>query len=215
MIHAEKHIVLQDETLLLNSLRSLYWPKEKTLIASDLHIGKSAHFRKHGIPVSSRVQHSDLDRLSFLISHYQAERLIVVGDLFHAEVNSDFNVFHNWRMTHQALDIWLIKGNHDRLKHEVYDRFRLSCCKESTFIMPFDFIHEPPEHNQNFSISGHVHPGISVKLKSSPRIKLPCFQVSKQQLILPAFSKFTGLNDSKPPDSSIFYAFTDTAFFTF
>ena len=105
MRYAEKQITIKGESLVLNNLRAMYWSREKALIASDLHIGKSAHFRKYGIPISVNVQHNDLERLSFLVSHYKPEKLIVVGDLFHAELNTDMDLFKIWRAKHSDLEI--------------------------------------------------------------------------------------------------------------
>ncbi|TXE19661.1 ligase-associated DNA damage response endonuclease PdeM [Psychroserpens burtonensis] len=215
MIYAEKQITIRGEHLILNNLRALFWQCERALIASDLHVGKSAHFRKHGIPISVNVQHNDLDRLSFLVSHYQAKKLIVVGDLFHAEVNTDMNLFKTWRAEHPDLEIILIKGNHDRLKHVVYDSFDINCCQQELNLQPFKFIHEPELVDNEFTISGHIHPGVLIKTKGKQRIKLPCFQVSDSNLILPAFSEFTGLATSNNQKFNTYHAFTETAFFEF
>ncbi|WP_047545786.1 ligase-associated DNA damage response endonuclease PdeM [Psychroserpens sp. Hel_I_66] len=215
MIHAEKQITINGESLQLNNLRAIFWKREQTLIASDLHIGKSAHFRRHGIAISSNVQKKDLKRLSFLIDHYQAKKLIVVGDLFHAEINTDMDLFRDWRHQYSNLEIILIKGNHDRLKDHVYDSFAIDCCNKSLDVSPFKFIHEPKKVDDAFIISGHIHPGVLIKSRGRPRIKLPCFKVTQNQLILPAFSEFTGLATSRVKDGVCFYAFTETSFFEF
>lgn len=216
MRYAEKQITIKGESLVLNNLRAMYWSREKALIASDLHIGKSAHFRKHGIPISVNVQHNDLERLSFLVSHYKPEKLIVVGDLFHAELNTDMDLFKIWRAEHSDLEIILIKGNHDRLKDLVYDSFGIAYCTQELHLAPFDFIHEPKlTATDTFAISGHIHPGIRITSKTKQQIKLPCFEVSSSQLILPAFSEFTGLAISKRAKKHSYHAFTATSFFEF
>ncbi|MCK8479837.1 ligase-associated DNA damage response endonuclease PdeM [Psychroserpens algicola] len=215
MNFVEQHINLQSEDLILNSLRGLYWEKHDALIISDLHIGKSGHFRKHGIQITSNVQTSDLKRLSFLISHYRIRQLLVVGDLFHAEMNLDMHEFNQWRLAHADVEIILIKGNHDRLNPEIYQNFNITCRNKDLLIDPFRFVHEPYSETDVFSISGHLHPGISIQLKGQPRIKLPCFQVSKSYLILPAFSLFTGLNVSESDSETKYYAFTESSFFEF
>ncbi|TXD81959.1 ligase-associated DNA damage response endonuclease PdeM [Subsaximicrobium wynnwilliamsii] len=210
----EEQITIEGEVLALTSLRAMYWEKEQALVASDLHIGKSAHFRRHGIPISAKVQQKDLQRLEFLVSHYQAKKLIVVGDLFHAEVNTDMADFKHWRNQNLDLEIILIKGNHDRLKDDIYEAYQISCCQKELLMPPFQFIHEPKASRQ-FSISGHLHPGVRIKQKGRPQIKLPCYEVSATQLILPAFSEFTGLAMSRAKKGKQFYAFTETSFFEF
>jgi metallophosphoesterase superfamily enzyme len=54
------------------------------LILSDLHLGKTAHFRKNGIPLPANIILEDLKRLSILIDHFKPEKIIVVGDFLHA-----------------------------------------------------------------------------------------------------------------------------------
>ena len=39
----------------------MYWQREDALILSDIHIGKTAHFRKHGIPMPDDVLQKDLE----------------------------------------------------------------------------------------------------------------------------------------------------------
>lgn len=215
MTNVEYILHLEGEELKLSNQRALFWPREKTLIISDIHIGKTGHFRKHGIPVPSNVQQQDLSRLSFLLDHYKAEQLIIVGDLFHAEINTDMKPFAKWREQHSTLKIVLIRGNHDRLKSTVYDSFDIICCEKDLVLHPFKFIHEPNNDTEVFSISGHIHPGFMLKLKGRPKLKLPCFQKGESQLILPAFSKFTGLNTNNHLGNQTNYAFTEDAFYEF
>ena len=48
-------IELQGEELILTNKRAMYWAAQKALILSDLHVGKTAHFRKHGIPIPDEI----------------------------------------------------------------------------------------------------------------------------------------------------------------
>ena len=184
---------IQNTTLTFTNQRALFWEAEKILILSDLHIGKSAHFRKHGIAISSEVLATDLKKLADLINHFQPEKVVIVGDLFHAGYNSDLEVFKKWRLQFQQ-EFILIRGNHDKMKCEVYDDLGIECEDEFLEMAPFTFIHDPKKLEENkFYISGHIHPGFVLKTKNE-RLRLPCFAVSEQQIVLPAFSQFTGLD---------------------
>ena len=184
---------IQNTILTFTNQRAVFWETEKILILSDLHVGKSAHFRKSGISISSEVLHSDLNKLGNLIHHFQPEKVIVVGDLFHAGYNSDLEVFKKWRFQFSQ-EFILVKGNHDRMKCEIYDDLGIECEDEFLTITPFTFIHHPEKIEENtFYISGHIHPGFVLKTRNE-RIRLPCFAVSDQQIVLPAFSQFTGLD---------------------
>ncbi|WP_452221988.1 ligase-associated DNA damage response endonuclease PdeM [Lacinutrix salivirga] len=209
-----KSIVCNSETFTLTNQRVLFWDAKKALILSDLHIGKSAHFRKHGIPISSQVLDDDLERLQLLINHFNAETLIIVGDLFHAEYNTELETFKNWLKKFPNLKLQLIIGNHDKLNRDVYEAFNIKIYKPSLTIETINFVHNKLENSEeNFTISGHTHPGVYINGKGKQRIKLPCFQVTEFQLVLPAFSLFTGLNTRSCPDNCTQYAFTDSGIF--
>jgi len=40
----------------------IYWEEEKAIILTDLHLGKSGHFRKNGIAVPQPVFKDDMQR---------------------------------------------------------------------------------------------------------------------------------------------------------
>lgn len=187
------HKKILENTLIFTNQRALFWEAEKMLILSDLHVGKSAHFRKSGIAISSDILHSDLKKLGELIHHFKPEKIIIVGDLFHSGYNSDLDLFKEWRFQFSQKFI-LIKGNHDRMNCEVYDDLGIECEDEFLIIEPFTFIHHPKKIEEGkFYISGHIHPGFVLKTRNE-RLRLPCFAVSSQQIVLPAFSQFTGLD---------------------
>lgn len=209
-----KKIEIHNEELILTNQRVIYWEKQKALLLSDLHIGKSAHFQRSGIPIPSNVVLKDLERLEGLIRYFNAENLIVVGDLFHAEYNKEVQGFKAWLTQFKDLTITLIKGNHDKFSDAIYQDFGLQTFDQKYHVVPFTFVHEPEEKtNDRFVISGHIHPGVFIKGKARQRIKLPCFQMNQHQLILPAFSLFTGLNTRNPISNAINYAFTDDSIF--
>lgn len=207
-------ILCNQKVLILTNQRVMYWKAQESLILSDLHIGKAAHFQKSGIPIPSSILEQDLDRLAQLIHHFNAKKMIIVGDLFHAEYNKDLEDFKQWLSNFGALKLVLIKGNHDRLKQANYDDFNIEVYHPSLEIEGLQFVHDNIElSNDYFTISGHTHPGVLLKGKGRQRIKLPCFQVTKNQLILPAFSLFTGLNTKSPPKNCKNYGFTNDAIF--
>ena len=189
-----KSIEILGEKLLFTNQRTLFWEREKALIISDLHIGKTAHFRKNGIAIPSNILNEDLLRLEQLIQQFQAKKLIIVGDFLHAGNNSDLDIFCVWRKCFQSLKIILVKGNHDKISAQFLEENCIEFFENKFEISPFTFIHEPEISDRKFCISGHIHPGVLMKQKKIQSIKLPCFAYSENQLVLPAFSEFTGLD---------------------
>lgn len=190
--------------------RALYFEDFNSLVISDLHIGKSAHFRKNGLPIPNNVANNDLQRLSNLIKKHQPKQLIVTGDMFHHSLNSNIEEFANWRTLFSSIEIVLVKGNHDKLDSQIYSDLNLKVCDHSYCLGKFCFVHEASDlySGDLYPISGHIHPGISIKGKAKQRLKLPCFFFGNQFAVLPAFSEFTGLSIIKPLDTDRVFAIT-------
>ena len=209
-----KHILIAENSVTLTNQRAFFWQAEKTLVLSDLHIGKTAHFRKAGIAIPAAVLENDLKRLNLLIEFFDTRTILVVGDLFHAENNTDIDRFKIWRTTYAHIHFELIKGNHDRFKDAFYAEMDISIFKTHKDVGTLRFVHDETHcQDGKFCVSGHTHPGIVLKGKGKVRLKLPCFEVSENRLILPAFSEFTGLNTTKSVPSSVFFVFTDNSIF--
>lgn len=203
---------IQNTELTFTNQRALFWETEKILILSDLHIGKSAHFRKNGIAISSEILVEDLKKLENMISHFLPEELIIVGDLVHAGYNSDLDLFKEWRFRFPQKFL-LIKGNHDNLKCQRYEELGIECEEKELQIGNFTFVHDPKNLEENrFYISGHIHPGFVLKTKNE-RVRLPCFAVSEQQIVLPAFSKFTGMDTKSLQGNFSHIVFTEGTIF--
>ena len=210
-----EHIRLANEVLTLTNQRAIFWENQNTLILSDIHIGKTAHFRKHGIPMPDDILQKDLERLGQLILHFNPNRILVVGDLFHAEMNRDMKTFKDWLSLFPDLGWVLVKGNHDRLSKRIMDDLNIEVIKELV-IGPFIFVHDNLERSHELvAISGHTHPGVLIKGKGRQKLKLPCYQITSKQLVLPAFSLFTGLNIRAVPEDAVCYAFTESSMFKF
>lgn len=210
-----EHIKIQQEDLALTNQRAIFWKRENALILSDIHIGKTAHFRRNGIPMPDDILQKDLERLAALIHYFKAKKLLIVGDLFHAETNIDMDTFKLWLQPFEDLKLVLIKGNHDRQSKRLMNDLDIEVITELE-LHPFTLVHEHLKvHSRVFTISGHTHPGVLIKGKGRQKLKLPCFQISNNQIILPAFSLFTGLNTKSKPDDSVCYAFTEESIFKF
>lgn len=209
-----KDISIQNEVLTLTNQRALFWGLQKTLVLSDLHIGKTAHFRKAGIPIPSAILDNDLKKLQDLINYFQPEIVLVVGDLFHAEQNTDSDQFRDFIEANQNINFELIKGNHDRLKNSFYESLGISVYKTHKDVAAFRFVHDEQHCGEDiFCISGHTHPGVLIRGRGKVSIKLPCYEISEHRLILPAFSEFTGLNTKRTVASAVCYGFTEKSVF--
>lgn len=205
----EQEITWGKHTLILTNKRALFWPAKKTLILSDLHLGKAAHFRRNGIPIPSQIHHKDLDILEKLLIHYQVERVIIVGDLIHANQNSEVLDFKEFLLRSQGIEFILIRGNHDRLVERKILNLGISAIYDCYQSDGIQFVHDPSPCEIP-QISGHIHPGVTVRLPTNKHFRLPAYVVSEDMIILPAFSQFTGLDTKPILEKAVKYAILDT-----
>src|SRR5690606_8265392 len=119
-------ITIKGQQLWLTPERSIYWENEKSLIVSDLHFGKTGHFRKYGIAVPQSVYKEDLQRLVNHIQYFNSTQVIIVGDLFHSHENKELDLFLKWRHDFPELKLLLVKGNHDILKSSWYEKAEIT-----------------------------------------------------------------------------------------
>lgn len=186
-------IQCHQQQIWLSPERCMFWEDQKTLVLSDMHIGKAAHFRKAGIAIPQQVFQEDMHRLFQQIHFFSPQRIIVTGDLFHSEANLEHDWFSNWRKELAGIDFILVKGNHEILRNDVYRNLGIELVDKELEIGPFFFSHDIEEKKRDgFSFVGHTHPGVKITGKGKQSAVLPCFYFTNEYCILPAFSKFTG-----------------------
>ena len=209
MISDAHAISLNQQRFWLLPQKAIYWQKQKALLVADLHIGKSTHFRKHGIAVPDQVAQSNLDKLDVILEKTTPEHLIILGDLFHSDINKEWQQFVEWRKSYPQMEVSLVIGNHDILDQQNYDAGRISIFKRMS-ISSFQFVHDIEElerqpSNDKYLLSGHIHPAVQLNGKGRQRMKLPCFYFGNQYGILPAFGEFTGTHVIEPKqDDQVF-----------
>ena len=182
----------------------LYWEEQQALVVSDLHFGKTGHFRKEGIPVPPSVYKEDLQRLVSQLQFFKPRQLIVVGDMFHSVANKELDWFQKWREDFPGLEIQLVMGNHDILKRQWYIEAGINIIYQQLEIYNFSFVHDinatanPQLPVANYFFSGHIHPGIRVNGAGKQTLQFPCFYFTPAFCVLPAFGRFTGLAMIRP-----------------
>jgi DNA ligase-associated metallophosphoesterase len=200
---------IKEQQLWLSPDRCIYWEEEESLIVSDLHFGKTGHFRKEGIAVPQRVYREDLFRLLCQIQYFRPRRLLVVGDLFHSRENKELALFLKWREDLADLDIQLIQGNHDILHDSWYEKAGIGLSKEPLSVGPFSFVHDIEdvglEVSDRYYFSGHIHPGIRIRGMGRQSLQFPCFYFGGEYAVLPAFGRWTGTVSIDPaPEDNVF-----------
>ena len=192
----------------------MWWAARRTLILSDPHFGKSATFRAAGMPVPRGITRNDTERMAALVREHAAERLLILGDFFHARRGRSDEILRelsSWRRDHAELDVVLVRGNHDQHAGDPPADWRFDCVAEPFVDDGLAFAHFPDAAPDVWSMAGHVHPCVRLDDAAGASLRLPCFHASARCLVLPAFGTFTGLHRVSPaPGDRVFAALPDT-----
>ena len=203
---------IHNNSFWLSADRCMFWEEEKALIVADLHFGKTGHFRKSGIAVPQAVYKEDLQRLVNQLQYFQPRKLIIVGDLFHSDANKELDLFRKWRNDLSTLKIHLVKGNHDILQDDWYQKADIEVHQQEWIIYDFCFCHDhtdsrfPTPDSRLYSFSGHIHPAIYLNGMGKQSLRFPCFYFAKSYAVLPAFSRFTGTHLIDPGKDEVVFA---------
>jgi uncharacterized protein len=209
-----KHTINQNN-FILNSNRTVFWEKEKILILSDLHLGKTGHFRKSGIAVPAAVMKEDMQRFVSAIQFYNPLQVVIVGDLFHSVQNKEHELFLKWRNDLLHIPVLLVKGNHDIVPEAWYRNANIKTVEKIWYKNNFAFVHQIEDaakedlNEDNYFFSGHIHPAVSIKGLGRQSLRFPCFYFTKKYAVLPAFGKFTGTYLVEPTNKEITFVIVE------
>lgn len=178
------------EPMRLLAARALYWPRERRLFLSDLHLGKADVFRRAGIGLPRGGTFGDLQRLHDAVALTGATSVWILGDVLHGEAHdsawrADWAL---WRETHPEVAVAALAGNHDRALAGA--GLGVELLGEAVDSGPFALRHEPTTVPGLHVLSGHLHPCIGIP-ELGPR-RWPVFWLQPRTTVLPAFSEFTG-----------------------
>ncbi|AWA28876.1 metallophosphoesterase [Flavobacterium magnum] len=197
-------ISILGHTFTLHPSAAVFWKERSTLLISDVHLGKVSHFRKHGVAVPENAVAANFHRLDAVLTHFEPETVIFLGDLFHSKKNREWELFDGWVQSAEAR-IVLVAGNHDIIAQRHYDDLGILVVKELVSD-GFLLTHHPEERDGLFTFCGHIHPAIELRGIGRQFIKLPCFFRKENQMILPAFGEFTGTYVLMPENEDCVYA---------
>lgn len=173
--------------------KALYWPAERMLLLSDVHLGKVTHFRREGIAIPARALNENFRLLDETLDACRPERMAIVGDLFHSRRNREWDLFESWSRRYPSVEKHIILGNHDSLSAYDYETAGLHVHPGEWKVGDMTLAHHPKTtfKRAEYVISGHVHPVIHISGKGQ-RLRFPCFYFGQQQALLPGFGYFTG-----------------------
>ena len=197
------------EDLELFADRAVWWKRTRTLIIADPHFGKPAAFRRAGIPVPENTTATDLARLDQLIARTGSERLIILGDFFHAPSGRSETTMQSlaeWCARQAGTKIALVSGNHDLKSGEPPGCWNFQVIPTGFRDGPFWMTHAPSRVRGAYVLAGHLHPAISLHERYGAGIRAACYCFGADRAILPAFGSFTGVHPIRPEEDDRIFA---------
>ena len=208
MSEHDARVEVRGEELLLLSEKALLWTRSATLLVADAHFGKAAAFRALGVPVPHGTTVDALARLDGLLDRTEAARIIFLGDLLHAREGrtpETVRMLADWRKRRRAVEMVLVRGNHDRLAGDPPAEIAIDCIDAPLLEPPFAFIHYPRAVADHYALAGHLHPAAVMTGPARQRERLACFWLGAEVAVLPAFGDFTGVAEvSAGPEDRVF-----------
>jgi DNA ligase-associated metallophosphoesterase len=177
--------------------RAAYLPDEGCLLVADAHFGKAASFRSLGVPVPRGTTAHNLRELSEAVATCGARRVVFLGDLLHARhgrTPATLQALAMWRRDHAALELLLVRGNHDRHAGDPPAELGVQVVDEPFHLSGLLLCHDPGPRPEGYVLAGHVHPCVVLGGRAHQRLRLPCFHFGARVGVLPAFGAFTGMH---------------------
>ncbi len=172
---------------------TLWWPAERLLCVSDLHLGKAGRIARRGGTMLPPYETLDtLHRLAAEIDAVSPETVIALGDSFDDLAAAD-HLGEDARALLMRLSagrrwVW-IEGNHDAGPVDLPGSHLAELA-----LGPLAFRHIARPGAAAGEISGHYHP----KARLGGR-RHACFLIDGVRAILPAFGTYTGGLDCTDP----------------
>jgi DNA ligase-associated metallophosphoesterase len=177
--------------------KAAFDPDRGLLLVADAHLGKAVSFRRLGVPVPEATTAEALARLDALLAATGAHHIVFLGDLLHsarAHAAGTMVAVAAWRQRHAALDLTLVRGNHDAHAGDPPAALGVQVVDGPLRIGPWALLHQPGEVDSAYALAGHLHPGVVLGGRAHDRLRLPCFHFGPRCGVLPAFGPFTGLH---------------------
>lgn len=184
-----------DQSFELAGEAALYWPAERTLLVSDLHLEKASAFASGGQMLPPYDSLSTLHEVAALAAQFRPERIVSLGDNFHDDAGevrlaaSAASLLQ--QLVAQTSWVW-ITGNHDRNLEARWGGRSVDELSLSGIILR----HEALRGEGAPEISGHFHPKYRQLLRGR-MVSRRCFVKGPRKLIMPAFGAFTGGLDAQ------------------
>lgn len=187
-----KDIQLIDHGLLLT--------KSKTIIISDLHIGKEDELTKQGLNIPINGYKDIQKRIKTILNKHKPKKFVINGDVKHNFGNFGYEEFKRvnsiFKQIQEKSQLEVIQGNHDKIIKSATNKANITL-KHHLKINDFYICHGHKKHENNeykesnVVIIGHLHPSVGIS-NGIREEKYKCFIKTKHKnktvIVTPSFN---------------------------
>ena len=184
--------------IVLDARRALWLAGERTLVVADLHFGYVWAQRQSGQLLPLSANDDTAERLLALAEDYDAQSVVLLGDIIHAAVplpELRAELAKLFAQLRARAAVTCVAGNHDRKLARLFleSGIDLPLVREHS-LGPYRLLHGDDavsaiEHD-GFTIIGHEHPAITLSDGVAHSAHCPCFLVARGLIVIPAFSQW-------------------------
>lgn len=184
----ETFLCVAGEIFLPTGQGALWWPSERVLVVSDLHLEKGSSFARRGQLLPPYDTSSTLGIVESLVNAFRPETVVSLGDSFHdphAEYRLGQKAVTRIRRLTDAVNWLWVEGNHDPVPPACLGGKGMREFRKG----PCIFRHEPT--GEAGEVAGHLHPVARVAGRGRS-LRRKCFVTDGVSLILPSMGTLTG-----------------------
>ncbi|AMK13662.1 metallophosphoesterase [methanogenic archaeon mixed culture ISO4-G1] len=184
----------------ITSDRCLILSEGPTVVIGDLHLGYERALEQEGMYLPRINTDSIREDLNNIISRYEPERFVLLGDIKHDFRHAGFEekreVRRIFTLLTEAAQVVAIKGNHDNYLQNIISDLGLIAV-DHIDIMGFRLEHGHEDSGKRPVIIGHEHPSVRIPGSVGGGLKIQCFVHAEKEgvIVLPPFSPFASGND--------------------
>lgn len=193
-------ILLCGKSFLADRTGALYWPTEKTLIVSDLHLEKGSYLSDDAVILPPYDTSSVFEKLEEALDRYDPHRVIALGDSFCGDPNAKLSVHDaDWLYDLMEDRDWYWISGPEQTVPECFGGTALP----HVALGGIKFRYEPVRAPVSHEIAGRMHPIAQIS-EYGHVMRGRCYVSNGMRLILPSMGKYSaGANVLGPTFDSL------------